>query len=75
MNYRQCHAKNIRLFMIDNGDRWGILSRELTCPDLNFRTINGMSDWKTSEKVAIQVFNLGFTVGEIWDNVQGMIRN
>lgn len=50
MNYRQCHAKNIRLFMIDNGDRWGILSRELTCPDLNFRTINGMSDWKTSEK-------------------------
>lgn len=44
MKYKQCHAKNIRVFIIDTGDKRNILSRELVCPYLNFRTINGMKD-------------------------------
>ena len=44
MKYKQCHAKNIRVFIIGTGDKRNILSGELKCPYLNFRTINGMKD-------------------------------
>ena len=50
MKYKQCHAKNIWVFIIDTGDKRNILSRELVCPYLNFRTINGMKDWQISEQ-------------------------